>query len=976
MQNIALQVTLNGIPQAVTNLRELEAAILEAKSVLATTTTIGSDEFKKLSTEISQAESKLKNFKNAAKGRDVAGNLADIGKLGGAIAGSFATATAAVSLFGTESESITKAATTAQNALTIALGAKSAAEGLGVVKTIAANLAQRALTASTVATTAATRAFYTVLAANPYGAILAVVGLLVGALVLLSKTESDNEKQAKAAAKANEAYAESIKTAGLGAAVTAEAVRFLIDELNKGNITLEQATPQLLKFAGALKNIDVSTKEGQKTLNEYLSALGKQAIITDQISAKTAELADAFKNANQTRIGEIRNEILELQRTAALTQSTIDKIEAADVKRGKDREARLAAAAKAEQDRIQKQIAATEARLKAEGQIIGQNLKIGETEAEIITKLEKRIALAQSLASNLDVAKTATEMFNEVTEITTQEFDVFGDVYGKTRKEAEKFYDALAQGQISGEDAARNIKNFTAEIIELNQEGLSPEKQNQLLAYSKKYEILFSTIEKFAKTNVVPPFDLKDFEKAIVNLALLEGRLKIDPFKRTPEELLEAKVNAEKIFQEQETIFVSAFVKLNQKQKDLQGLNTEQTASYYANLAKEGKDFFANLVGIGDDIINFEGDVDVTTQSIVALNKALQDLNTEARKGFILGNLDLITENYKVDLKEVGANRTKLLALEDEIKKKTFDREQKYAKDVTALQKQLADSLPGFAQMSYQQKLIVLQAFLKKEVEATENAEKEKQDATQKTVDKILDTIGQLQAALGAIQSTTSDFFGFQFDQLEKRYQRIQEGIVGDTEEANAKRLEAEKIYNAEKARLEKQAAKNSLRIQLAQTIANAAQAITVALTAGPVVGQILAGVVAAASLAQIGIVTAQLNAVDSYRKGGILKSYATGGYVSGPSHENGGVKFQGGGIELEGRESVINRVSTVRYQDLLNQINLAGGGSPIMANLDDSRIVEAIATQRREPIRAYVVQSEITSSQNIQKRLELLSQI
>jgi hypothetical protein len=52
MQNIALQVTLNGIPQAVTNLRELEAAILEAKTVLSSTTVIGSDEFKKLSSEI------------------------------------------------------------------------------------------------------------------------------------------------------------------------------------------------------------------------------------------------------------------------------------------------------------------------------------------------------------------------------------------------------------------------------------------------------------------------------------------------------------------------------------------------------------------------------------------------------------------------------------------------------------------------------------------------------------------------------------------------------------------------------------------------------------------------------------------------------------------------------------------------------------------------------------------------------------
>lgn len=976
MQNIALQVTLNGIPQAVTNLKELEAAILEAKTVLATTTTIGSDEFKKLSTEISQAESKLKNFKNAAKGKDVAGNLADIGKLGGAIAGSFATATAAVSLFGTESESITKAATNAQNALTIALGAKSAAEGLGVVKTIAANIAQRALTASTVATTTATRAFYAVLAANPYGAILAVVGLLIAGLVLLTKTESENEKQAKAATKANDAYAESIKTAGLSAKSTADTVGFLFNELKNGNITLEEAGPLLEKLAGNLKNVDLTTAEGRNTLNSYVTALASLATISDQISAKETEYADAIKNNNQRRLEAIRQERRALQLQLAEQVANINRIEKADLQAGKDREARLAAAAKAQEDRIQRQIDANAARLLSETQIIGQNLKFGETEAEIIALLEKRIALAKSLASNLDVSKTANDLFNESVEASKTEFDLFGDVYKKTRVAAEGYYEALGKGEITGNQASESLKDFTSELVKLNEEGLSPEKQVQLLAYSKKYETLFTTLNKYATVKGLPKEFLENFDKSLVSIALLEEKFNLKSLNRTPEQLLEAKVNAEKFLKEQENIFVEAFKRLNTKEIELRNLPLKERQQELEKLEESGRVLFDNLLKLGGDIINIESDVDKTTLSIANLNKEVVGLSLQARQGFILGNLDTITEFYKVDLSQIEVNRAKLLAIEGEITSKRFDLEKKYYTDIEDLEIQLSKALPEFAQMTYEQKLIILQAFLKKEVEATEDADKKKQESNQKTIDNILETIGQLQAALGAIQATTTDFFNFQFDQLEKRYNRIQESIVGDTEEANAKRIEAEKIYNAEKARLEKQAAKASLRIQLAQTIANAAQAITVALTAGPVVGQILAGVVAAASLAQIGIVTAQLNAVDSYRKGGILKSYATGGYVRGPSHENGGVKFQGGGIELEGRESVINRVSTVRYQDLLNQINLAGGGSPIMANLDDSRIVEAIATQRREPIRAYVVQSEITSSQNIQKRLELLSQI
>ena len=981
MQNIALQVTLNGIPQAVTNLRELEAAILEAKTVLASTTVIGSDEFKKLSSEISAAESKLKNFKNAAKGKDVAGNLADIGKLGGAIAGSFATATAAVSLFGTESESITKAATTAQNALTIALGAKSAAEGLGVVKTIAANIAQRALTASTVATTAATRAFYTVLAANPYGAILAAVGLLIAALVLLTKTESDNEKQAKAATKANDAYAESIKTAGLSAKSTADTVGFLIDELNKNNIALEDALPLLEKLAGNLKNVDLTTEQGRKTLNSYVTALASFSTISDQISAKETEYADAVKNNNQRRIVAIRAERRELQLQLAEQVANIKKIEEADIQAGKDREARLEAAAKAQEKRIQKQIQENLLEIESKTLIVGANTKISETENTLSTSLQKKLELLKSTAAALNQTRTFTEDYLEVLMATTTENDNFGDTFSKIRKQAELFFKEVGRGSMTAANASVALREFRKEALANSNEVFSEAKQIQLAEYTKKYEDIFTIIGRTKTLRPGAGFETfsQQLEQALLDVALLDEELdiSIDPFiARSPERKAEAKRNAQAELDEVQELYVNWFMETNKVASGFFIANEEGQEKILTSLKELGEQSFIQLQTAGREAIKLENDFKLGAKSIAEFNAQIVGLSDAAIGGLILSNKELITSLYEIDFSEVIVSRRKLVKLDEQIASERFDIEKDFNYDVEVLNEQFSEKIPAFAKLSYEAKLLILREYLKKEVEATESAEKEKQDATQKTVDNILNTIGQLQAALGAIQATTSDFFSFQFDQLEKRYQRIQDSLIEDTAENNAKRIEAEKIYNAEKARLEKQAAKASLRIQLAQTIANAAQAITVALTAGPLVGQILAGVVAAASLAQIAIVTAQLNAVDSYRRGGVLKSYATGGYVRGPSHENGGVKFQGGGIELEGRESVINRVSTVRYQDLLNQINLAGGGSPIMANLDDSRIVEAIATQRREPIRAYVVQSEITSSQNIQKRLELLSQI
>ena len=49
--------------------------------------------------------------------------------------------------------------------------------------------------------------------------------------------------------------------------------------------------------------------------------------------------------------------------------------------------------------------------------------------------------------------------------------------------------------------------------------------------------------------------------------------------------------------------------------------------------------------------------------------------------------------------------------------------------------------------------------------------------------------------------------------------------------------------------------------------------------------------------------------------------------------------------------------------------------GKPIFNNFDDSRIVEAIYKQRSEPIRAYVVESDITDKQQVTRRLEQLAQ-
>jgi len=99
-----------------------------------------------------------------------------------------------------------------------------------------------------------------------------------------------------------------------------------------------------------------------------------------------------------------------------------------------------------------------------------------------------------------------------------------------------------------------------------------------------------------------------------------------------------------------------------------------------------------------------------------------------------------------------------------------------------------------------------------------------------------------------------------------------------------------------------------------------------------------------------------------------------------GPSHEQGGISFANGGVNLEGGESVINKVSSLNYGGLLSSINQMGGGAPLVNNpsnsLSEERLIQAIAKTKQEPIRAYVMNSEITSGQAINRRLDELATI
>lgn len=253
-----------------------------------------------------------------------------------------------------------------------------------------------------------------------------------------------------------------------------------------------------------------------------------------------------------------------------------------------------------------------------------------------------------------------------------------------------------------------------------------------------------------------------------------------------------------------------------------------------------------------------------------------------------------------------------------------------------------------------------------------ENIQKRLKDlAAKDALDTFKMVLSQFTSTINQLSALMRESFSFQLEVLETRYTDAMEGIVGETKQANEKRVELEKAYQKEKARIEKESRIKTLQFTLAQTIASTAQAIVAALEIPPPAGPILAGINGAIGAAQIGLIGQQIAFAQTLRRGGLLGS---GGYISGASHEQGGV-YAGGGYILEGNEAVINRQSAIKYGSLLSTINEAGGGRPIVVNnAMDSRLIEVLARQRTEPIRAYVIEQDITKAQAINRRLDSLA--
>ena len=959
VRTIGLEIKIDGVSKTVSSIKELETEIQNLQQRLRGVA-IGSDEFKRLQGELRAASGELEDFNKRSEGISLERQIEAVGRFTGGVISGFAAATAAAQLLGAEQETqeqITQAATTAQNLLTVALGARAIAEVavsantlIQVASTRAATLATTLQTVATRTLTANLRILYATLLANPYTAILAVVGALAAAYLVFSDSVDDAtvslERLQNAAQNTNQEIArqklldeEQVLLAEKRGASEQEIARLRQQGVDNERRMLTLLQQQLNTEITRLTNLKVrgtATKEELDALEQlnkdYITTTNSLITLGNQQLKNEIEITNEKKKQReeQARLNKEEKQRIEDLKVKLIENETLAKLETLRNQFSRDIIGKG----------INEIILYEEIFVKETQKVLNDFYKgFLDLQRETLSPQSEQYEISQN-----KILETVRKFFKEYKEINKKEFAGQAEIINQLQEKI-----ALNVYRKQQEQILEGLKSFYDTQEKLGIENV----ETQIEIYKKEFEAFgLNEIEKFAELIRIQE------KRRILNGENRE--LTIEEINQINELITsEGKLFSDRLLQ---------IGKININRIRLTNEITQVEKKSNEEILKNDKQYFTDLLKLQE---TYKGDKERLDREITNLDnqRKLRDLQTEKN---LVDEKIRIYEKYNQDLKALETRRGEfqfLLGISPQEDLPAIQAQ------LDILQKQINEFVGGIIDPAELEKLKNRALELQTAINTATNV-KPIDDSFQNALGNVQTYLQTFSNAINTIGQITQTQFSMQLEKLESEYQKTMDNIVGDTVEANAKRTEAEKIYQEKKKQIEKQARISSLQATLIQTIASAAQAVVTTLAnpnLGPVGKSIIIGIEGILALASINTIRQQISQAQSLRRGGkIKKRMATGGMVMGPSHEQGGVDF--GRFELEGNEAVINRQSTLNYGGLLSSINESGGGRPIINNVLDSRLVEVLAKGRQEPIRAYVFESDITNAQTINRKLEQLT--
>jgi hypothetical protein len=254
-------------------------------------------------------------------------------------------------------------------------------------------------------------------------------------------------------------------------------------------------------------------------------------------------------------------------------------------------------------------------------------------------------------------------------------------------------------------------------------------------------------------------------------------------------------------------------------------------------------------------------------------------------------------------------------------------------------------------------------------IEGTKDAtEEQAQDLTEK-IGEIVDAISTLFNSLSDTITTISGnrireqeaqvegLYNFEKEALENQ---LAEGLVSREQYDNKlEELDQQRIQEQEK--IARQEFEVNKKLNMANAVINGAQAVLQALASSPPpINIILAALVGGLAAVQFGVISSEEFTAAG---GGIVPGSGPGTIDSVPAL-------------LAPGETVINAQSSAMYPELLNQVNMAGGGislKPDMpaVNKPDGEMRVFGDNKVDKPIRAYVVETDVTDTQKRVDRIK-----
>jgi hypothetical protein len=245
-------------------------------------------------------------------------------------------------------------------------------------------------------------------------------------------------------------------------------------------------------------------------------------------------------------------------------------------------------------------------------------------------------------------------------------------------------------------------------------------------------------------------------------------------------------------------------------------------------------------------------------------------------------------------------------------------------------------------------------------------------DKLAKSLEKINEYVDAIATAFNSLSTTISMINDQRFAEEENaitgRYEfekqalenQLVEGVIAREQYENSLK-ELDQQREQEGLQLRKKEFDANKRVNMANAIINGAQAVLQALASSPPpINFILAGIVGGAAAAQFGIIASQEFTAAG---GGIVPGIGSGMVDTVPAR-------------LAPGETVINAQSSAMYPELLNSINMAGGGISLKPDMPATNSVNPEVklfsdNKSNQPVRAYVVETDVTDTQKRINRIK-----